>query len=177
MIEFSFEIISNTNINLEYRYGGESFVFNLFLKNEEWTLHPFDGILLQNRELCKLVIIDLFKNKYFQIMLAKENISLTNLKTSIELEPSRNTEVINASESRGGRIKEEDIEEFVENNSIQDILQLECDLIEKRINFYSDLLKKMFIDNYGPGDYEFDKVQSLVRVYKETQEKIHALTR
>jgi hypothetical protein len=177
MIEFSFEIISNTNINMEYIYGSETFIFNLFFKNGEWTLHPFDGILLQNRDLCKLVIIDLFKNKYFQIMLAKENIPIMNLRTSIELEPARNDEVINASERRGRRLKDEDIEEFIGNNSIQDILKIESDAIEKKIIFYSDLLKKMFMDNYGSGDGEFDKVQSLVRVYKETQEKIHVLGR
>jgi hypothetical protein len=178
MLEFSFEIMSDSNINIEYIYGSELFKLNLFLKNGYWTIHPFDGMLLQNRELCKLVIIDLFKNKYFQIMLAKENIALSSLRTSIELEPSREPEESNPAERRGGRWEDptDKTEEFIGNHSIEEIIQIEHDLLEKRVTFYADLLKKMFMDNYGPGDDEFDKVQSLVRIFKESQGKMIELT-
>jgi hypothetical protein len=86
MIEFSFEVIDRTSINVEYQYGSEKFILNLFNRNGVWTIHPFDGILLHNRELCRHVMIDLFKNKYFQIMLAKEDIRLSELRTSIDLD-------------------------------------------------------------------------------------------
>jgi hypothetical protein len=181
MLEFSFEIMSESNINMEYVYGSELFKLNLFLKQGNWTIHPFDAILLQNRELCKLVIIDLFKNKYFQIMLAKENIAFSSLRTSIDLEQSRESERVNPAERRGGQrsdsIEVDDAEEFIGNHSIEEIIQFEYDLLEQRVTFYAGLLKKMFMDNYGPGDDEFDKVQSLLRIYKESQDKIIGLTK
>ncbi|MDR6554992.1 hypothetical protein [Paenibacillus qinlingensis] len=179
MLEFSFEIMSESNINIEYVYGSEMFKLNLFLKNGYWTIHPFDGMLLQNRELCKLVIIDLFKNKYFQIMLAKENIALSSLRTSIELDPSHERQESNPAERRGGRWQDpvDETEEFIGNHSIEEIIQIEHDALEQRVTFYADLLKKMFMDNYGPGDHEFDKVQSLVRILKESQAKMMELTK
>lgn len=179
MLEFSFEIISDSTINIEYIYGSELFKLNLFLRNGYWTIHPFDGMLLQNRELCKLVMIDLFRNKYFQIMLAKENIALSSIRTSIELEPSSEPERLNPAERRGGRQDAppiDETEEFIGNHSIEEIIQIEHDMLEQRVTFYGDLLKKMFMDNYGPGDYEFDKVQSLVRILKESQGKMIELT-
>lgn len=178
MLEFSFELISDTNINMEYIYGSELFKLNLFLKNGYWTIHPFDGILLKNRELCRLVILDLFKNKYFQIMLAKQNIAMSSLRTSIDLEPSREPEGVNPAERRGSQWNDpaqETEEEFIGNHSIEEIIRIEHNLIEQRVTFYAGLLKKMFMDNYGPGDDEFDKVQSLVRIYKESQEKMNGL--
>ena len=74
MLDFSFEMLDQHTINVEYVFGSEKFIFNLFYSNDNWTIHPFDGILLKNRDLCRSVMSDLFQNKSFQIMLAKENI-------------------------------------------------------------------------------------------------------
>lgn len=87
MLEFSFEIIDESKINIVYQYGSSSFNFNLFFNYGVWTLHPFDGILLQNKEMCRLIVTDLFKNKDFHVMLARENILLSTLRTSIDLNP------------------------------------------------------------------------------------------
>lgn len=72
MLEFTFEIIDEAKINIQYKYGSQFFNFNLFCSNGEWKLHPFDGILIENREMCRLVVSDLLQNKDFHVMLAKE---------------------------------------------------------------------------------------------------------
>ncbi|AJS60177.1 hypothetical protein [Paenibacillus sp. IHBB 10380] len=176
MIDFSFEIISDTNINMEYQYGSETFKLNIYLKHGCWTIHPFDGILLQNRELCRVVMIDLFKNKSFQIMLAKENILLSSLRTSIDLDPSKQDqdEPTHSRESVNDRInRTSDYNGYVDqNSSLRDVFEQEVRLCDEKMDMFNDILKQMFMDNYGPGNDEFDKIQALVRTYKETQGKI-----
>ncbi|MNR06774.1 hypothetical protein D3C85_1228630 [compost metagenome] len=116
-------------------------------------------------------------------MLAKENIAFSSIRTSIDLDPSagaeREPETVNPAERRGGQWQDpvDEIEDFVGNHSIEEIIQIEHDVLEQRVTFYGDLLKKMFMDNYGPGDHEFDKVQTLVRVFKEAQGKMIELTK
>jgi hypothetical protein len=174
MIDFSFEVISDTNINIEYLYGDEKFIFNIYLKHDCWTIHPFNGILLQNRELCKIVLIELFKNKNFQIMLAKENILLSSLGTSIDLDHPETTDRSDSVNDRTDRLSEH--QDYIDSNSITDILQQEVQMIDKKIVIFNKLLEKMFMGNYGPGDYEFDKIQSLVHIYKDVQEKMDSLS-
>lgn len=177
MIDFSFEIISDTNINMEYLYGSEIFKLNIYLKHGDWTIHPFDGILLQNRELCRIVMMDLFKNKSFQIMLAKENILLSSLRTSIDLDPSGEDEPTHSRESDNDRFnRTSDYEGYVDrNSSLQDVIGHEVKFCDEKIALFNDILKEMFMDDYGPGDVEFDKIQEIVRTYKETREKIEKI--
>jgi hypothetical protein len=173
MTEFSFEVINETNINIEYVYGTEKFILNLFLRQGSWTIHPFDGILLYNRELCRNVMIDLFKNKHFQTMLAKENIFLSSLRTSIDLDPSSQPpESIN---NRGGLDRSGDLQDYIEYNDITDILMQEKHFVEERLGIFKDILHKMFQDNYGPNDKEFNTIQELVRAYNETLARINSL--
>lgn len=134
MLEFSFEIIDESKINIVYQYGSSSFNFNLFFNYGVWTLHPFDGILLQNKEMCRLIVTDLFKNKDFHVMLARENILLSTLRTSIDLNP----------ETRGERYQEQDFDElseFAETHSFEDVLQIEQDSIRERMDFSKTLSK------------------------------------
>ncbi len=46
---------------------------------------PFDGMLIRNKDMCQLVINELLKNKYFHVMCAKENILLSELRTTVDL--------------------------------------------------------------------------------------------
>lgn len=177
MIPFSFEIVNDSTINIEYVFGSEKFVLNLFLRQGVWTIHPFDGMLLGNRDLCRSVIADLLRNKDFQIMLAKQGIALSSLRTTIDLEQS-------ASEYDGRSRREpepevepepgsiDDIREFIEYNTIDDIIDLELTQLDNKIAFYGEILKYIFMQNLGPGDPEFDKIQSLQRTFKETRERI-----
>lgn len=177
MIPFSFEILNESTINIEYVFGSEKFIMNLFLRNGVWTIHPFDGILLGNRDLCRSVIADLLHNKDFQIMLAKQGIALSSLRTTINLDNSAEESDIHTrrdpdgeSESEHGSI--DDIKEFIEYNTIDDIIDLELSQLDKKIAFYGEILKYIFMQNLGPGDEEFDRIQSLQRTFKETREKI-----
>ncbi|PWV97889.1 hypothetical protein DFQ01_12076 [Paenibacillus cellulosilyticus] len=177
MIPFSFEIVNDSTINIEYVYGSEKFILNLFLRHGVWTLHPFDGMLLGNRDLCRSVIADLIRNKEFQIMLAKQGIAMSSLRTTIDLEPSSSEPETRARrepdwepEPEAGSI--DDIREFIEYNTIDDIIDLELTQLDKKIEFYGEILKYVFMQNLGPGDPEFDKIQSLQRTFKETRERI-----
>jgi len=177
MIPFSFEIVNESTINIEYAYGSEKFVLNLFLRQGVWTIHPFDGMLLGNRDLCRSVIADLLRNKDFQIMLAKQDIAMSSLRTTIDLEQSSSEY-----EARSRREPEldldpepgsiDDIQAFIEYNTIDDIIELELTQMDRKIAFYAEILKYIFMQNLGPGDPEFDKIQSLQRTFKETRERI-----
>ncbi|BBH22888.1 hypothetical protein Back11_42330 [Paenibacillus baekrokdamisoli] len=172
MLEFSFEIVDDSKINIQYKYGSAMFAFNLFLSQGVWTLHPFDGILLQNKEMCSLVVAELFKNKDYQVMLARENILFSSLRTSIDLQPAQDIGTRKVSDHQPS----DEITDFVESHSFEDILNLEIDQLQQRIDFFQDILHRMFMDGYGPGDTDFKNVQELVRTYKETCERIRALS-
>jgi len=174
MNEFSFEIMSDTNINMEYVYGSETFIFNLFLRDGVWTIHPFDGILIQNKELCRIVMGELLRNKYFQIMLAKEDILLSEVRTSIDLSLHTERESGIDRTSNRNRINPS-LEDYIANNTIESIFSDEVHLLDTRITFFGELLKEMFMDDLGPGDPDFDMIQGLVRSYKDAKENILSL--
>jgi len=171
VLDFSFELIDDSMINIHYQYGSTVFIFTLFMRDEEWTLHPFDGILLQNKEMCAIVVTDLLKNKDFHVLLARENITLSSLRTSIDLRPD------SAEDNRpssGGQVRDEKTD-FIEEHSFEDILELEKEMVQERLAFYQDIIQRMYMDGYGPEDTEFNKVQGLIRIYKETYERLGSL--
>lgn len=178
MVEFSFEIIDDSKINIQYQYGSALFTFNLFLNQGVWTLHPFDGILLQNKDMCSLVVAELFKNKDYHVMLARENILLSELRTSIDLQPSpedrRSAIPVPKPEPDDHRPSDE-MTDFIEAHSFNDVLNIEQDQVQQRIDFFQEILHRMFMDGYGPEDADFIHVQAVVRVYKETIERLRSI--
>lgn len=220
-VEFNFEILDAETINIRYNYGGEWFEFNLFRDERGWMLHPFDAVLLGNPEMCRLVVTDLLAHKPCQVMLAKERIRLSGIRTTIDVSGDRETfadsdrfeagsrrdfgqdrpgpgrddgdsfdggtEIIRgrgardrgspnpAGDKEGAGPAEEDLDAWIANNSLQDILRQEKEALERRMTRYNVLLQKMFYDNLGPGNDEFDTVQSVFRLYKEAVAKLSGL--
>ncbi|WP_226001415.1 hypothetical protein [Paenibacillus sp. BJ-4] len=171
MLEFSFEIIDESKINIVYQYGSSSFNFNLFFNYGVWTLHPFDGILLQNKEMCRLIVAELFKNKDFHVMLARENILLSALRTSIDLNPDIPV--------RGERYQEQEpdeLSEFAETHSFEDVLHIEQDSIRERMDFFQNIIQKMYMEGFGPEDSDFNKVQAIIRIYKAAHDQLGDLS-
>lgn len=169
MLEFSFEIIDESKINIVYQYGSSGFNFNLFFNYGVWTLHPFDGILLQNKEMCRLVVAELFKNKDFHVMLARENILLSALRTSIDLNP----------ETQGERYQEQEpdeLSEFAKSHSFEDVLQIEQDFIRERMDFFQNIIQKMYMEGFGPEDSDFNKVQAIIQIYKAAHDQLGDLS-
>ncbi|MWC27816.1 hypothetical protein [Paenibacillus sp. MMS18-CY102] len=188
MLDFSFEIIDETRINMQYRYGSAMFTFNLYYQQNNWTLHPFDGMLLQNREMCRLVVAELLQHKDFHVMLARENITLSALRTSIDLQPqdspARDVDSSGEQERFGSRSRSrrnhlEDgpdlLDTFIEENTFEDIVQMERERMEKRMGFFRRIIEKMFMEGYGPEDEEFRNVQAIIRIYKDAYDQLSDL--
>ncbi|EFM10397.1 hypothetical protein PaecuDRAFT_2833 [Paenibacillus curdlanolyticus YK9] len=188
MLDFSFEIIDETRINMQYRYGSAMFTFNLYYQQDNWTLHPFDGMLLQNREMCRLVVAELLQHKDFHVMLARENITLSALRTSIDLQSqeeaahdldTRGDRERFGSRSRSRRNNQEDgqdlLDTFIEENTFEDIILMEQGRMEKRIAFFRRIIEKMFMEGYGPEDDEFRNVQAIIRIYKDAYDQLSDL--
>ncbi|MFD2876658.1 hypothetical protein ACFTAO_12910 [Paenibacillus rhizoplanae] len=114
--------------------GGEYFTFNLFRDDSGWVLHPFDGMLLRNQAMCTLVAQELFKHKPFQVMLAKEGILFTDIRSTVNLD-NVNAPVAarNEREPRGNLA--DDLMEFVQQHSIEEVIDYECKLVGSRISF------------------------------------------
>lgn len=171
MDAFQYELTSETAINLRYEYGGEYFTFNLFRDDSGWVLHPFDGMLLRNQAMCTLVAQELFKHKPFQVMLAKEGILFTDIRSTVNLDNvSAPVAARNERESRGNPA--DDLMEFVQRHSIEEVIDYECKLVGSRISFYQEILQRMFMDNLGPSDPEFQKIQDIVRIYEQSLERL-----
>lgn len=184
-MDFTFEILDPATINVRLNYGGEWFEFNLFFKENQWILHPFDAALLGNPDMCRLVVADLLANKPFQVMLAKERILLSTLRTSVD--------VTGAGAGGGGRRNdrqsdrpadrrfnedadaEDSVDQWVRSHTFEEILSQELEGIEHRLELYNTLLQKMFYQDLGPGNEEFDKVQEITRIYKEASHRINRL--
>jgi hypothetical protein len=180
-LDFTFEILDSSTINIQFNYGGAWFEFNLFHKEDQWVLHPYDGNLLGNPDMCRLVIADLLANKPFQVLLAKERIMLSRLRTSVDVSGDRE---IRHDRAGGGRPDididldsggTDELEDWIRGNSFEEILSQELQGIEGRQQLFNSLLQKMFYENLGPGDEEFDKVQEIARIYKDTAGRISQL--
>ncbi|WP_169089908.1 hypothetical protein [Paenibacillus sp. PL91] len=184
-MEFTYEIISESNINVRFIYGGEWFTFNLFNRDHQWVLHPFDSSLIRNKDMSRLVIADLLQHKPFQVMLAKEGIILSELNTSIPLGQNQETEAeyeeLPRIDRGSDRIFDEqrpsspfefDIDQLIEENELEDLVQLEVQLIEARQNMYNQILHRMFMANLGPTDPEFQRVQQIVKAYGEAKTRL-----
>ncbi|MEV5026811.1 hypothetical protein [Paenibacillus sp. LPE1-1-1.1] len=188
-MEFTYEIISETNINIRFIYGGEWFTFNLFNREGQWVLHPFDSSLIRNKDMSRLVITDLIQHRPFQVMLAKEGIILSELNTSIPLgkEPEFEEEYEELprigrgsdrmfDEQRGPSNHEDvDIDQLIEENELEDLIRLELGLIEARQNMYNQILHRMFMADLGPTDPEFQKIQQIVKAYGEAKSRLMAI--
>ncbi|WP_256761687.1 hypothetical protein [Cohnella sp. WQ 127256] len=177
-MDFTFEILDSTTINIRFNYGGEWFEFNIFYKENQWILHPFDANLLGNPDMCRLVIADLLANKPFQVMLAKERIMLSQLRTSVDVSGSYDQDP----PIRGRKFEEDREEEttdaldnWIRSHSFEEILTQELQGIEGRLELFNSLLQKMFYENLGPGNVEFDKVQEITRIYKDAASKMNVL--
>lgn len=178
-MDFTFEILDPTTINIRFNYGGEWFEFNLFLRQNQWILHPFDASLLGNPEMCRLVVADLLANKPFQVMLAKERIMLSQLRSSVDVSGNESSERV-----RGGRFEDVDdvvenpadsLDDWIRNHTFEEILAIELHGVEDRLRHYQALLQKMFYENLGPGNVEFDKVQEITRIYKDAAGRLTEL--
>ncbi|AKG33363.1 hypothetical protein [Paenibacillus durus] len=160
-MEFQYNVVSYGTINVWYNYGGETFKFNLFKTDGSWLLHPFEGILISNRDLYTLVLKELLQNKYFQVMLAKEGIHLSALKTTIDI---GRTDEDNYRENREA--------DFTINNlqslTLEEIIEMEISDILNKISIYKRILERMFMDGIDHNDFEFQKVKQFVTIYEET---------
>ncbi|MBP2000834.1 hypothetical protein J2Z69_001865 [Paenibacillus shirakamiensis] len=165
MSEFNYSCITESSINITYLYGGEYFNFNLYMKEGVWILHPFDGILLGNMEMSKLVMSDLFQNKSFQVMLAKERIPFSILRTSIDLEG--HVESNHRNSSRDQSNAPDSILDFIEEHTLEEIIQLEQLELRKKISLYSSIMQHMFMNDLGPSDVEFQRIQQITRIYEK----------
>ncbi|CAM4460000.1 hypothetical protein FHS16_004202 [Paenibacillus endophyticus] len=188
-MEFTYEIISESNINLRFIYGGEWFTFNLFNRDEQWVLHPFDSSLIRNKDMSRLVIADLIQHRPFQVMLAKEGIMISELNTSIPLgqqpEPEAEYEQLPRISRGSDRIFDEqpsssgnetiDIDRLIEDNDLEDLISMEVKLIESRQNMYNQILHRMFMADLGPTDPEFQKIQQIVKTYGEAKSRLLAI--
>ncbi|WP_138754382.1 hypothetical protein [Paenibacillus sinopodophylli] len=188
-MEFTYEIISETNINIRFIYGGEWFTFNLFQRDEQWVLHPFDSSLIRNKDMSRLVIADLIQHRPFQVMLAKEGIMISELNTSIPLgqqsEPEMEYEELPRIRRGSDRIFDEqppssdsgtvDIERLIAENDLGDLIGMELKLIESRQNMYNQILHRMFMADLGPTDPEFQKIQQIVKSYGEAKSRLLAI--
>jgi hypothetical protein len=184
-LEFTYEIISESNINVRFIYGGEWFTFNLFNRDHQWVLHPFDSSLIRNKDMSRLVIADLLQHKPFQVMLAKEGIILSELNTTIPLGQNQEAEAEYEElpridrgsdwifdEQRPSSPIEFDIDQLIDENELEDLVQLEVQLIEARQNMYNQILHRMFMADLGPTDPEFQKVQQIVKAYGEAKTRL-----
>ncbi|MGO4179975.1 hypothetical protein AB4Z45_23755 [Paenibacillus sp. MCAF9] len=188
-MEFTYEIISESNINVRFIYGGEWFTFNLFNRDQQWVLHPFDSSLIRNKDMSRLVIADLIQHKPFQVMLAKEGILLSELNTSIPLGQQEETEVeyealprigrggsdLIFDEQRSSKPEEINIEQLIEENDLEDLIRLEVQMIESRQNLYNQILHRMFMADLGPTDPEFQKIQQIVKTYGEAKTRLQTI--
>ncbi|KGE16329.1 hypothetical protein [Paenibacillus wynnii] len=174
MEAFQYELTSETSINLKYEYGGEYFTFSLYRDEWGWVLHPFDGVLLRNQAMCALVVQELFTHKPFQVMLAKEDILFSNIRSTVNLE-NVNTPIAARNERESHDNPMDDLRGFVEQHTIEEVIDYESGLIGSRISFYKEILQRMFMDNLGPSDPEFQKVQDIVRIYEHSLDKLSSL--
>jgi len=173
-LDFSFEILDPSTINIRFNYGGAWFEFNLFYEQEQWILHPYDASLLGNPEMCRLVIADLLANKTFQVMLAKERILLSKLRTSVDVSGDQ-LERISGERFDKEPEPEDELDRWIQNHTFEEIVQQERQGLEERLKLYQSMLQKMFYENLGPGDEEFDKVQEITRIYKDAIGRLSGL--
>ncbi|MCM3701970.1 hypothetical protein [Paenibacillus macerans] len=172
MEDFSYSQLSPTTYTIRYVYGGEPFNFNLFRKEGVWVLHPFEGILIANREMCYLVMSELFKHKPFQVMLAKQQIPFSDIRSSIDLQNINEPISIFNDRDAAPDYHRDEITAFVEENTVEDVIGIECNHLRDRIDFYGTILERMFMSGLGPGDQEFDAIKNIVSTYKNAESQL-----
>jgi hypothetical protein len=61
---------------------------------------------------------------------------------------------------------------FIQQHTLEEVFSLEQTSNQEKITFYKAILRRMFMDNLGPTDMEFQNVQLLVSIYEETLNKL-----
>jgi hypothetical protein len=168
--DFKYELKTDSSINIRYNYGEEWFTFTLYRREQFWIIHPFEGILIRNTDICRLVMAELFQNKRFQVMLAKENILLSTIRSSIDLEDNDRLIAIDDLDRLGH--DEDELDEFIQGHTWDELVQYEQELIEGRIAIYKEILQRMFMQDVSPDDQEFRNVQSVIRIYEEAHRQL-----
>ncbi|OPH60435.1 hypothetical protein BC351_18250 [Paenibacillus ferrarius] len=178
MLDFTFEIIDEFTINTKILYANEWFTFNIYEKDQVWTLHPFDGMLIRNKDMCQLVVNELLKNKYFHVMCAKENILLSEIRTTVDLGNRANPALPEPRprEERPVDDEPEDVQSFMDNHSLDEIMEIEKEIVHTRMSVYKQMLEIMFMQGASPTDKEFVQIQSVFTMWKEAYEKITGLS-
>lgn len=176
MLDFTFEIVDESTINTRILYANEWFTFNIYEKDHIWTLHPFDGMLIRNKDMCQLVINELLKNKYFHVMCAKENILLSELRTTVDLSHRTSPSIPPPREDRLDEELPEDVQSFMDHHTLEEIIDFEKEIVQKRMSFYKQMLEAMFMQGAGPADQEFVKIQSIFVIWKEAYEKLNGVS-
>lgn len=64
---------------------------------------------------------------------------------------------------------------MIRNHTFDEILAQELQVVEERLQLFNTLLQKMFYENLGPGNLEFDKVQEITRIYKDAAGRLDGL--
>ncbi|MEK3871682.1 hypothetical protein NYE76_17410 [Paenibacillus sp. FSL M7-0831] len=145
------------------------------MKEGAWILHPFEGILIANREMCYLVMCELFKHKPFQVMLAKQQIPFSDIRSSIDLQNINDPISIINDRDPAPDYHRDEITAFVEENTVEDVIDIECNHLRERIDFYGAILERMFMSGLGPGDQEFDTIKNIVSTYQNAESRISDL--
>ncbi|WP_270165733.1 hypothetical protein [Paenibacillus sp. SYP-B4298] len=171
MQEFEYELKTDNSINLRYYYGDEWFTFTLYRSEQHWILHPFEGMLIRNADICRLVMTELFQNKRFQVMLARENIILASIRSSVDLEPEDG--YMGVDDRSGGQEHDGDeLDQWIQYHTWDEMVQFEKDLIEERLTVYKEILRRMFMQDMSPADEEFRNVQQMIRTYEEAHQQL-----
>lgn len=105
-------------------------------------------------------------------MLAKEKIVLSRLRTTVNLQPDDSEEFevnprIDDRSSQG-----DELMGYIENHSFEEVLELEQQQMQARVDFFQEIIQRMFMEGIGPEDPDFRKVQSIIRIYKDTFDKL-----
>lgn len=100
--------------------------------------------------------------------------SFSDIRSTVNLE-NVNTPIAARNERESHDSPADDMMDFVEQHTVEEVIDYECGLIGSRISFYKEILQRMFMDNLGPSDPEFQKVQDIVRIYEHSLEKLSSL--
>lgn len=92
--------------------------------------------MIQNREICSLIVSELLRNKDFHVMLAKEKIILSQLRTSVNLQQDESDEWVADRRNADYSSHDDELIDYIGNHSFEDMLQLEQEKIEARVQLF-----------------------------------------
>ena len=65
---------------------------------------------------------------------------------------------------------------FMDYHTLDEIIDMEKQIIHKRMTFYKQMLEVMFMQGAGPADEEFIQIQSIYGMWKGSYEKLNGLS-